>query len=193
MEWFNTFLEKHEDRIESVRKYQKYIYIALILFTWAQLFFMVVQPKIQAHKLKKQKFKDFQKILQIKKAKTLNKANVEKELQKLQTKLVAQETMLFDLIGFHEFYINQISRIAENAGASVKTVSVTKGSNSKGLQEFSVNLSLKGDFFTIMDFFKRLENYSKIIRINKFQLARQSVKPVILSCGLSLQAFVKEK
>jgi Tfp pilus assembly protein PilO len=193
LEIIRGFFEENEDKLDYIRKYQKYIYIFIIIITWAQLFFIMVQPKIQMHKARKQKLIDFQKIFQTKKSKTINKATVEKELQNLQEKIAQKEKMVFEAAEFNAFYISKLTKIAESKGTEVSNVVLNKETDKgKGVKEVNINLTITGDFFSILELIKKLENYSKVINVVSFSLSRKTINPVILNCRLNIETYINK-
>lgn len=179
-----------EFRIDIIRRYQKYIYISILLILWVQLYFVLVQPKLTDFKEKKQRLSDYRRAIAIKKEKMFNKARIEEELKAYHQRLLEKEQRLFSETEFYEFYIKQLSRLAAQYNLDLAVITLEKTMNiDASIKSRGLNMNVVGDYFSLWQFYQELERYPKLVRIVRFSLKKESEKPVKLSCQMALEVY----
>jgi Tfp pilus assembly protein PilO len=196
MDFFKRFLteEQIEAKISELKKYQKYVYTIIIIVVCVQLFFIFVQPKIKAHKIKKQELTRFRKIFKTKSAKALDKENIEKEIKKLNKILDSKKTYLCTQNEFNNLYINQLTQITNQSGLKTSSIKISDPIFIDSLRIIKTDISVNGPFFNLINFFDMLESYPKIIKIINFSINtsdKATKRNPVLSAIVSLQVYIE--
>jgi hypothetical protein len=199
-------LEKYEDKIDLVRKYQKFVYLVLYILIGVNVFFSVVTPRWAEWRTKNMILKRYGRTLNIRQAKVLDKINVEQRLKGLQMELSQKETYFFTRDQFNQFSISALPQLAfeyDNkitALTYLKTRKLDKKDGAtrikalaniiKKVDVYPVALTLEGDFFGFINLLQEIERYNKIVKVKNFVIQRTSIKPLKLVTSVDLEAFV---
>ena len=200
MALFNINLEEHEDKIELVRHYQKYLYITVVLVVAVQLFFVIVKPKWEVHRQNTNVLSEYRTIFKARKSRVMDQANIQKELANLEKEVKAQQGVFFTEKQQQEFSLHTVSKMASSYGNKVNYLNYStptplgKSVPLKALQNrlfvYPISMNLEGDFLGLLNFFNELEKYEHIVKVMSFATQRKSVDPLVLSTQLSLSLYV---
>ena len=181
-----------ENVLGSIRTYQKYIYLLVVALVGIQLYFTLVQPKLNEGRFKKRQLADFSKILSNKKSKALYKGQIDNEVQRLTLNLATMEKALFTSQEFNSFYISGLGLLATKTNLKLDSINVVKGvSTIPEINLMTLSLSIKGGFAEFISFLNILETHHKTINIQNITFSRISADPVILGGKIQLTLFVR--
>lgn len=187
---FNFSLEQYEEKLELVRKYQKYAYGVVVLIVAVQAGLMFIRPAFEEYTEKKQLMTRYDAALKQNQSQMTRKVNIEEELVKLNEELKKKEALFFSGEQLSEFSINGLPKIAVKSGNTVASIRYKPAKSlNKDMKVYPINIKLRGGYRELALFFEELERYNRIIRVSRFSITRFSLDPLILNFDIDIEAY----
>jgi hypothetical protein len=196
----NTLLEKifgedfniieYEERIDVFRKYQRYVYIVLLVLTAIYLIFGKIVPSYGTYLDNSKRLRTYTKIFKEKQKEVLDKENIAIELSRLKSLINEKKQLFFSTNDYHEFSINKLPLLCDQFGTKLLSIQYSEPKiTASQLKLYQINLTLNGKFENIMNLLEILETFEKVIKVETLSLSRKSINPVIISTKVTLGIY----
>ena len=130
----------------------------------ALVVFLFILPRVQYYQNSGAELTKFKKILKEKEAQAMDKENIKREINKLQSELKIEKVKMFTENDFNEFSINILPKIETDLDNRVLAVryEMIKPLDSI-VTLYPLNMSIEGSFFSVLNFVNNIEKFEKTI------------------------------
>jgi Tfp pilus assembly protein PilO len=187
-------IDRYEDKLNLIRKYQKYVYLLIFFIALYYLYILLIQPKTKIMKEQLANISTYEKVLAEKRASLSERGKIEKALEELKQQLIQKEKEFFSENNFEDFTINTLSHMAWSYDIKLNTIQFQR----EELVEdniYMIPLIIKFDasFQSLLNFYQDLEKFDRIIKIGDVQISRKSVNPTRLNIGMTIYTYILKK
>jgi len=181
---------EYEERIDVFRKYQRYVYMTIIVLIGIYLIVGKLIPKYAEYRENSKKLRAFTAIFKEKQKEVLDKENIAKELLRLKELVQEKKQVFFSLNDYNEFAINQLPQLCTQYGTKLSSIQYKDPiMTASQLKLYSIDLTLEGSFEHIMHLIDAIESHERVIKIDMLDLTRKSINPVLISTKLTLGIY----
>ncbi|RAP37247.1 hypothetical protein DID80_04295 [Candidatus Marinamargulisbacteria bacterium SCGC AAA071-K20] len=170
-------------------RYQRYVYIVLAVCLVALIYYTQVKPKVDVYFQKTALLKQYNKLLKTKEKRIMTKDIIESEISRLQILVDEKENIFFTENDFNEFSINILPKMANSYDGKIKSIVYKQAMKKNNFLIYKLDLIVEGNFNGLINLYNDLELFSKVIKIEKFNIVLRKVNPLTLSTELSLSMY----
>lgn len=178
-----------EDFMPYFLGYQRYFYVFFILLVTVSLYFFEVKTNVDSYFTELSLQRKYEKLLKNKEKNTLNRSSIESEIKRLKLLVEERETIFFSKNDFNEFSINILPKIATVYGGKIRSVVYGKTTRKDNFVVYQLNLTIDGDFQSIINILNEIESFSKVIRVDSLNMVLKKVDPLIIGSDLTLSLY----
>jgi hypothetical protein len=182
-----------KDVINFITDYQRYIYLFLILCVSFLIFIIEVKPNVESYLKKSAVLKDYNSLFESKQKKAMSKDTIESEIARLHVLVDEKETIFFSENDFNEFSINILPKIAASYNNKIKSVLYKNSKVKDSFLIYKLDFTVEGNFDGLLSLYNELELFSKVIKIDQFNIVLRHLDPLVLSTEVSLSLYGVKK
>lgn len=187
-------IDELESKLDIFRKYQQFVYGAIVIIVALQLIFGVVMPSINEYNNESKSLRQYRRVLKLKQAQAADKENIRLELERLQSVLDDKKQVFFNEDDVKEFMISGFSNMVAANDIQLNSMVYKKTSlHGKDIHVYPMDIKITSNFENLMFLFNELESYAKVVKINSVDVRRKSVDPVELTVSLVIDLYVNKE
>ncbi|MEK7299037.1 MAG: hypothetical protein AAB066_04010 [Candidatus Margulisiibacteriota bacterium] len=185
--------EKLEDRLDFVRRHQRWLYVGIIILVALYMIRVSTWLVVNQIREKERALKIYTSTFQQERAEVPEKEQLDKEIRSLEGQLFQNRSQLFSPEEFSAFTLTVLPNMAERHRLVITSETFPPSEPLfDTISMVPINLAVYGRFDALVRLLYALETFQKVIQIDSFTMSRRSLNPTLVTCSVRLRGFVKK-